>query len=187
MLHPQTDLENCFRKIAKGDELAFSTVFEQFKNKVFAVGMKLLKSEVEAEEVVQEVFTRLWNSRENLADVAKPEAYIFTVAYNAVYQHLKRISRDREALDEVILWMSLKQNTTQDMVAANETSRLIYEAVQQLPSRQRMVYVLSKQKDLSYEEIARRMDISTNTVRNHLAQAMKALRKTVRRHLTLFL
>ncbi len=62
------------------------------------------------------------------------------------------------------------------MLSGRETQKLINEAVQQLPPQQRIVFQLSKQNDLSYEEIARQMHLSKNTVRNHLAEAMKTIR-----------
>ena len=71
------DLKDYFQRIAIGDEKAFATVFDLFKKKVFAVAFKMLKSETEAEEIIQEVFLSLWRARGRISDVENPEGYIF--------------------------------------------------------------------------------------------------------------
>lgn len=181
------DIKLCFSLISKGDNEAFAEVFNQYNKKVYGVALKMLKSDVEAEEVVQEVFSALWRARERLNTIDNPEGYIFTTTYNTVYARLKKISRDKDLLEGVIFQIVIKQNTTQETIAARETAALIHKIVQQLPPRQRTVYELSKDKDLSYDEIAARLGLSKNTVRNHLAEAMKTIRLFLRNHLVNYL
>lgn len=181
------DIKVFFTLISQGDDDAFTEVFRRYSSKVYGVALKMLKSEVEAEEVVQEVFISLWRARKRFNVIDNPEGYIFTTTYHAVYAHLRKISRDKDLLEEVIFQVVFKQNTTQDTIAARETGALIYEAIQQLPPQQRTVYELSKQKDLSYDEIATRLGLSKNTVRNHLAEAMKTIRLFLRKHLVNYL
>lgn len=181
------DFKEYFQRIANNDEKAFATIFDLFKKKVFAVAFKMLKSETEAEEIVQEAFLSLWRSRTQLSGVENPEGYLFKITYHTIYAHLKKTSRKQELLDGIIINIAYKQNTTQDMVAANETSRLIYEAVQKLPPQQRTVFELAKLNDLSYAEIADKLGLSRNTVKNHLVQAMKTIRVLLQNHIVLFL
>lgn len=170
------DLKVCFFGIANGDESAFKDVFECYRKRIYGIALKMLKSEHEAEGIVQEVFLSLWLNRAKLSDIRDPEAYLFTIAHNTIYAYLKKISRDQKLLNDLIDRMADIQNTTQEMLSGRETQKLINEAVQQLPPQQRIVFQLSKQNDLSYEEIARQMHLSKNTVRNHLAEAMKTIR-----------
>lgn len=186
-VHDLYDITECFQRLAKGDESAFETLFELYKKRVFGVAFKMLKSEVEAEEIVQDVFLSIWLAQSKLGYINDPEAYLFTITYNTIYAYLKKASRDQQFLKTIINHITHIQNTTEEAIAANETNKLINEAIQQLPPQQRTVYELSKQEGLSYDEIAGRMQLSRNTVRNHLAEAMKTIRAFLKKAAMLFI
>jgi len=170
------NLKELFNNIANGDDTSFGTIFELYKKRVFSLALKMLKCETEAEEIVQEVFLSLWQAKARLGEINDPEAYLFTITYNTIYSFLKKASRNKEFLNSIIQHLNQIQNTTADTINGNETSKLIKEAIHSLPPQQRTVYQLSKQEGLSYDEIAAGMKISRNTVRNHLAEAMKTIR-----------
>lgn len=170
------DMRECFQSLATGDVSAFETIFELYKKRVFGVALKMLKSETDAEEIVQDVFLSIWLAKANLNQVNDPEAYLFTITYNTIYTRLKKASHNQELLNTIIHHLTQIQNTTDETIAARETHKLINEAVQQLPPQQRTVYELNKQEGLSYNEIAECMQLSRNTVRNHLSEAMKTIR-----------
>lgn len=185
-VHDLYDISECFQNLAKGDASAFETIFELYKKRVFGVALKMLKSETEAEEIVQDVFLSIWLAKSKLSDVNDPEAYLFTITYNTIYTHLKKASRNQQLLKTIIDHLTQIQNTTDETIAAHETGKLINEAIQQLPPQQRAVYELSKQEGLSYNEIAECMHLSRNTVRNHLAEAMKTIRAFLKKTAMLF-
>lgn len=179
------DLKNYFEAISNGDENAYATVFNLYKERVFGVAFKMLKSETNAEEIVQETFLSLWNARSNLDDIESPEGYLFTITYNTIYTHLKRASRDKTMIDAIMIRMVSIHNNTQDEISGNETQRLINEVIQRLPTQQRKVYEFSRNQGLSYEQIAEEMGISKNTVRNHLSEAMKTIQRFLRKTIML--
>lgn len=183
---PLYDLKAYFSDIAEGDESAFRSVFELYRGRVYGVAFKMLKSEQEAEEIVQDVFLAIWVGRDKLADVSDPEAYLFTIAYNTVYAYLKKTSRREELINKLISRISEIQNSTEETVAHRETQGLINDAVQKLPPQQRIIFQMSKQNDLSYDEIADRMHLSKNTVRNHLAEAVKTVRIFLKKSALMF-
>jgi RNA polymerase sigma-70 factor (ECF subfamily) len=176
-----------FQRLAKGDASAFETIFELYKRRVFGVALKMLKSETDAEEIVQDVFLSIWLAKGKLNQVNDPEAYLFTITYNTIYTRLKKASQNEELLNTIIHHLTEIQNTTDETIAARETHKLINEAIQQLPPQQRTVYELSKQEGLSYDEIAERMHLSKNTVRNHLSEAMKTIRTFLKKAAMLFM
>ena len=175
-VHGLYDIKECFQNLAIGDTGAFRTIFELYKKRVFAVALKMLKSETEAEEIVQDVFLSIWLAKEKLSNINDPEAYLFTITYNTIYAYLKKASRNKQLLNTIIDHLSQIQNITDETIAVHETGKLIYKAIQQLPQQQRTIYILCKQEGLSYDEIAEHMHLSRNTVRNHLAEAMKTIR-----------
>jgi len=180
-------MKECFQSLARGDASAFEAIFEFYKKRVFGVALKMLKSETEAEEIVQDVFLSIWLAKAKLSHINDPEAYLFTITYNTIYARLKKASRNQELLDTIIHHLAQIQNTTDETIAAREAGKLINEAIQQLPPQQRVVYELSKQEGLSYDEIAERMHLSKNTVRNHLAEAMKTIRTFLKKAAMLFM
>ncbi|RNI33600.1 RNA polymerase sigma-70 factor [Hanamia caeni] len=181
------DMREYFQRLAKGDASAFETIFELYKRRVFGVALKMLKSETDAEEVVQDVFLSIWLAKRNLGQVNEPEAYLFTITYNTIYSRLKKASHNQELLNTIIQHLTEIQNTTAETIAARETGKLINEAIQQLPPQQRTVYELSKQEGLKYDEIAELMHLSKNTVRNHLSEAMKTIRTFLKKTEMLFM
>jgi RNA polymerase sigma-70 factor (ECF subfamily) len=186
-VHGLYEIKQCFQSLAIGDTDAFATIFERYKKRVFAVAFKMLKSETEAEEVVQDVFLSIWLAKEKLDNINDPEAYLFTITYNTIYAYLKKASRNKKLLNSIIDHLSQIQSITDETIAVHETGKLIYEAVQQLPLQQRTIYVLCKQEGLSYDEIAEHMHLSRNTVRNHLAEAMKRIRSFLKKAAVLFM
>jgi RNA polymerase sigma-70 factor (ECF subfamily) len=182
----EIDITACFQTLAKGDLNVFEAFFEAYKKRVFGVALKMLKSPTEAEDIVQEVFLSIWQSRAGLDKINDPEAYLFTITHNTIYTHLRKASRNEQLLNAILYYIAQKQNTTEETVAAHEAGKLIREAVQQLSPQQRTVFELRKQEGLSYNEIAARMQISQNTVRNHLSIAVKTVRSHLKKWVLLF-
>ncbi|MBX3252565.1 MAG: RNA polymerase sigma-70 factor [Chitinophagaceae bacterium] len=177
----------CFKALGDGDTSGFETFFEAYKKRVFGVALKMLKSETEAEEIVQEVFLSIWQSRARLGDINDPEAYLFTITYNAIYSQLRKISRNLQLINRVVQQITEKQNSAEEVIAAHETDRMIREALLHLPPQQRTIYELNKLQGLSYHEIAECMHLSQNTVRNHLSVATKTIRGILKKWVTFFI
>jgi RNA polymerase sigma-70 factor (ECF subfamily) len=129
-----------------------------------------------AEEIMQEVFLRLWQNRENV-EADNLGGWLYRVASNLAYSYLKR-----EALNGRLL-SSLKKkrqgnqfSEIDEQMDYKECNELIYKALNQLPDQQRKVYQLSLQEGMSRKEVAEVLNISPNTVRNHLTRALQFLR-----------
>lgn len=164
------------KRIAEGDGSGFDAFYEAYRYKVYHLALKMLKSETEAEEMVQDVFLAVWQSRKRFIEITDPEAYLFTITYNTIYSRLKKIARNQHLLQSILHRLAQKQHSTEETIAAHEVERLIHDAIQQLPSQQRTILELSKQQGLSYQQIAEHLHLSPFTVRNHLAAAMKSIR-----------
>ncbi len=132
-------------------------------------------SDVIAEEMVQDIFIKIWERREQLTDIENMDAYLFTILYNQVYKHYKKRALDRKLL-KLIAESPHFHNITEETLLLREKEKLINEAVAKLPSQQQKVFRLSKQEGLSREQIAEKLGISPHTVRNHLADATRFIR-----------
>lgn len=170
------DEKRLFAHIAMGDEAAFRVLFDRYRTRIYAIAFKLTKSTSVAEEIVQEVFLAIWLNKEKFEDVKDTSAYIFSMAYHKVFFYLKKASREAILLETIIATMQQGVNNTEETVAANESRWIIDKAVQQLPPQRQTIYRLSRQDGLSHEEIAHQLNISRNTVKNQLVQALRYIR-----------
>ncbi|MEC5145374.1 RNA polymerase sigma-70 factor, ECF subfamily [Chitinophaga sp. 180180018-2] len=162
-------------RIAEGDEKAFRIFFDKYRNRFYAVVLKMTRSEALAEDMVQEIFLKIWQNRASLPEITNPDSYFFTSLYRQVFRHYKRAALDRNLLKMVAEAPSF-QSITDETVLAREGERLIEEAISRLPAQQQQVFRLSKQDGFSREQIAEQLNISPHTVKNHLADAMKSVK-----------
>lgn len=172
---PPYDERELLHRIADGDERAFRVFFDHYKDRFYAVVLKMTRSDVIAEEIVQEVFIKIWQKRSTLKEINSPESYFFTAVYRRVYSHYKKLALERKFLQLISQSPSFR-NITDETVLAQESERLINEAISKLPAQQQLVFKLSKQDGLSREQIAERLQISPHTVRNHMADAIKSIK-----------
>lgn len=184
--HPLYNEKVLLEKVAAGDERAFRQLFDLYKERFYAVVLKMTGSDEVAKDIVQDTFMNIWDKRESLADVDNPSAYFFTAVYRRVYHHYRKVAQEKKLLQKASPVNALV-NTTEEMVLAHESNELISEAVAKLPAQQKLVFKLSRQEGLSREDVARQLHISPNTVRNHLADAIKFIRAFLRNSAATFL
>jgi len=166
-----------FRRISTGCEQAFKTCFDLHRTALFRVAFRLIKQRDIAEEMIQDVFLSLWISRQHLAKVADPVAYLYRILLNKTVTYLKKEANQRRIIEAArLLYKSSGINTTEQTIDSNESLRLIEKALGQLPPQQKNVYRLSQQQGLSNDEIAGLLHISPHTVRSHLSKATEFIR-----------
>lgn len=162
--------------IAKGDEVAFANLVTNYKNRIYSIAFKLTKSNVIAEEIVQDVFLKIWLKRATLPDIQNFDAYIFIVTRNGVYKVLKEIAQNYKVTLLTDEHQLLTNMDTSDLVAEKEYNLLLQQAVERLPNQQKQVYKLMKNEGFKRNEVANQLDVQPETVKFHLAQAMKNIR-----------
>jgi RNA polymerase sigma-70 factor (family 1) len=162
-------------RIAAGDEPSFRALFDLYKNRFYLVALKMTRSEIASEELVQEIFLKIWRNRSSLVKVENADAYLFTIAYREIYRYFKKLALEKK-MQEVLSTSPVLQNVTDEAVLAQECERLLNEAVSKLPSQQQRVFKLARQDGLTREQIANELKISPNTVKNHLADAIKSIK-----------
>lgn len=175
-------------RVAEGDAEAFSLVFMRYWDAVYSAALLLSKSPETAEDISQEVFTRVWAKRKELGEVRKLDDYLFIIARNMIYGRLRR-----EAVEEkyrLHLRNYFEQGRVgQEAVPAElrDLGSALQKAIAALPDRQQQAFRLSRFGGLSHDEIAGQMGISKITVKNYIVSAIAALRKALAEHTGTFL
>lgn len=165
-----------FRLIALGDEPAFAELFRRYDRRIYPFALKMIKNPVLAQEITQEIFIKIWRYRETLSAIDQPESYILTIAARHTLDQIKKRLNENRMLQRFSAGLSSTHNDPEELLLLKDTEDLIQQAVDQLPPQQKSVYLLSRRQGMSYEEIGRELNISPNTVRNHLVKALAAIR-----------
>ena len=171
-----------FKQISHGDEIAFRRVFDLYKNKLYFFVLHIVGQEAASEEIVQDIFLRLWISRQTLGGVSNPDSYIFVIARNRSLDYIQQAAKERRMKNVLTHTMALGENTTEEDINLNESKRLIEAAISKLPQQQARVFRLSKEQGLKRTEIAEALNISENTVKNHLGEAIRFIKKYLHEH-----
>ena len=171
-----------FERIATGDEAAFSIIFFRYTARLAPFVTRLLQSDSWSEEIVQDVFLRLWQSRPQLASIEQPSAYLYQMASNRTLDYIKRNARDVKLQYYAARWLAPATDHPDTQQDFREIDRLLKEAVNRLPAQRRKVYQLVREEGLSHAEIADQLQISKHTVRNHVAEALQEIRIYLRDH-----
>ncbi|RFZ85282.1 sigma-70 family RNA polymerase sigma factor [Mucilaginibacter terrenus] len=159
-------------KISRGDEHAFSELFNTWHHLLGRHIYKITDSAELAEEVVQDVFLKIWTARESLALVENFKAYLFVVSRNHALNCLRKLARERmhqKALEENAAVLAVEQTGSADIY------KLLDQAIDHLPPQQQKVYLLSRHNRLKYDEIATQMGLSRETVKKYLQGATHSI------------
>lgn len=189
-LHTDREL---FMQIAAGDENAFATIFHKYNRLLYPAIVKMVKSQTEAKEIVQNTFLKLWLNRQQLTEIEAPGAWLNRVAANFALNSL----RDRATYDRHILIAGQSMAADDDELELNlnarELKKLITEAVEVMPEGRQKVFTMSRYDGMSRHEIAQQLGISESTVKNQLSSSLKFIQEyLVKKHgihlpLTIFL
>jgi RNA polymerase sigma-70 factor (ECF subfamily) len=164
--------------IAGGDQKAFNRLFDQYRDQLFHYLQKITKSNETAEEIVLDVFVKIWTGRSILTEIDNFEAFIFQVAKNKGLDFLRQAQRSK--LRQTALWnciqASVRLESADEKVLLEEIAQTVQQAVDRLSPQRKKVYQLSREQGFTYEQIGKRLHLSTHTVRNHLAASLQIIR-----------
>ncbi|MFB2117787.1 RNA polymerase sigma factor [Parapedobacter sp. 2B3] len=170
------------RRLIDGDERAFREVFDRFHRKIFQFAFNFIKDKAQAEEIVQHTFLNFWLHRDRL-DPTKPIApLLFTIARRTLVDAWRKAASSKEYREYALKAMEPISNETEEKVLLGDLERITQEALDLLNEQQRQVFRLSRNEELSYEEIAERLGLSKHTVKYHLVNALKILKAHLRKH-----
>lgn len=167
------------QNLSKGNLLAFNTLYNEYSNRLYRFALGYLKSEAEAEELVQEVFTKIWEKRADLKKELSFKSFLFTIAFNIIRKHFRTQAYLSEYFKTGII--SEPDMQTSQKITYDSLYQYITELVNQLPERRKEIFIKSRFEGLSINEIAEKLKISHKTVENQLTDALKFIRTNLNR------
>jgi RNA polymerase sigma-70 factor (ECF subfamily) len=162
---------------ASGDQSAFAELFLQNRHKLFSFLMRLTQSPEATEDVIQDIFMKLWRSKSSLREIDHFSSYLFKMAQNQCITHFKRMAKETLIISRLASDSRPPQSSTEEQLALKEVQQQLQQAVSKLTPQQKLVFTLSREKGLKYEEIAAELNISSSTVKNHMIDALRIIRQ----------
>lgn len=172
--------KDLLRYAAEGNSTAFAALFNNYKDKLYRFLLQANGSPEMTEDIIQDVFLKLWKDRANLVNVQNFGGYLYRMAQNHVINSLKRMATETHIITELSRKQAITCSDVEEHISLQEVNRDLHSALSKLTPKQKLVYTLSRDKGLRHDEIARFLNISPSTVNNHLIEALRTIRRQLR-------
>ncbi len=162
------------------NEAAFEKLYHSYSSRLLGFLIKLVKSETFATELLQEVFIKIWNNRQNLDPEQSFRSYLFRIAENLVYDFFRKAARDNKLKAALINKACGEYRHVEESVCNKEDIQFLQDAIDALPPKRRQVFQLVKMEERSYEEVSELLQVSTSTINDHVVKATKSIREKLK-------
>ena len=169
-------IEYLVSRLSIGDHRAFMEIYDLYLPQLTVFIKRYVHSEETAQDLVQDVFVKLWEKHSFLENVQNFNAYLYRIAKNHTIDYLKKVSRVEIMPHEIIKEFNFSSNEVELMVTEQDYFKFLDQYMEQLPERSQIIFNLCREHEQSYEEVARKLNISTNTVKHHMVTTMKKLK-----------
>lgn len=178
--------EQLIQLLSGGDRKAFEYIFKKYWPLLFDAAYKRVNSKEVAEEIIQELFTYLWCKRGNIQLTQSFSTYIYVALKYRIFNHIRTELNKKKYAQ----WVTESQprfiNAVEENILFNELNSNIEREINNLPERCKQVFQLSRKENLTFKEIALKLDISINTVEKHIGKALKILRTNLKDHIATY-
>lgn len=173
--------------IRQGNERIFEVVFRKYYQSLCNYANSMLKELDEAEEIVQNLFSGIWEKRTDLEINVSLKSYLYRAVHNHCLNRIKHLKIREEYQQYADNYYETSYESVNQIVIKNELERKIHEAIDKLPEQCRLIFRLSRFEELKYHEIAEQLGISPKTVENQVGKALKILRTELAEYLPLII
>ena len=173
--------------VAAGDFKAFGDLYEKYHRMLYFFAFNLSKNSHDAEELVQSVFVSIWETRQNIDPERPFNAYLFSITRNRFYNMLRKRITENCYIDYVLRQDHQADNDFERQMEDKEISEIIHKLLQQVPNRRQEIFRMSRDENLSYKQIAEKLQISENTVDSQIRNVLNFLRKELPKYLKILL
>jgi len=160
-----------------GDEDAFTEIYNRYWSVLYLHARHMLNNRDNARDIVQEVFTNIWNKAKDLELSTSLNAYLYKSVRNSVLNLIRKEKQESHYITELGDFYDKGDFITDVQVNFNELKRLIDQEVQMLPKKMRQVFEMSRNENLSHAQISEKLNISDLTVKKQINKAIHILRR----------
>ncbi|MFD0761319.1 RNA polymerase sigma factor [Lutibacter aestuarii] len=164
------------KQLSRGDQKAFESLYNKYRDDIYAFSYSLLKSKHNAEEILQDVYLQIWQNKHKLNPKLSFKSFIFTCARNASLNFLKRAINEKSLKESIFYKTSNLSNNILDKLLNDEYEVLRLKAIKELPPKRKIIFLMSREEGKSYEEISAELNISISTVKNQMSKALDSIR-----------
>jgi RNA polymerase sigma-70 factor (ECF subfamily) len=175
------------RQFKNGDHHSFKVLYQKYAPKLYGFSRKYLYSDEDAEEIVQEIFLRIWEKKENIDESQSFSSYIFQAAKHRIFNGFRKKVNEQAYLDFVIYADNTSSNFTEMEVEYQEIKSKADAVINAMPPKRQEIFRMSREQGLKNKEIAEKLQISIKTVENQMSQALKFLREELTDYQTFIL
>lgn len=181
MIREKTDPELVLL-LTQDDEAAFSELYVRYKDKLRYFCLSLLKSGEEADDIVQEIFIRIWESRSFINPDLSFSSFLYTLARNRILNHFRDADIDMKVKQILALKNPTEENVIESDMIYAEYKNMLYEAIETLSPQRKKIFNMSREENLSHKEIAALLGISVNTVQEHISESLRSIKSYFLKH-----
>lgn len=180
-------LEDFYQKslltdLKMGDENAFNGIYEAYSKPMYLKILGMVKDKDIADELLQELFIKLWDNREKIIPEKAFQSYLYTIAKNLVYNYFRKIASDNSLIEQLLLRGTEHYLNAEELLLNKETSELLKNAIDQLSPQRKLVFELCKIEGKSYEEASKILDISIATINSHMTKSLQSIKSYLIKH-----
>lgn len=178
---PQTEKEILSRLIS-GDVHAFEQVYHLYSPRLFGKLIKLVKSDSDAREILQDVFLILWQHRASIDPEKSFRSFIFKIAENKVYDFFRKVTRDKNRQSELLALSTENYLFIEESKSGDQSLAILQKAIDSLSPQRKQVFRLCKLEGKTYKEVSELLEISVSTISDHIVKGTKSIRDYFEKH-----
>jgi len=168
--------------LKQGNEQAFEKIYKSYSSHLFGNVFKMVKSETTTQEILQDVFIKIWSNRASIDLDKSFRSYLFRIAENKVYDFFRKASRDKKIQAQLFATATEEYEHIETMIYNRENALLLQKAIDSLSPQRQQIFRLIKLDNKSYEEVSRQLGISVSTISDHIVKANKTIREFIFTH-----
>lgn len=176
-----------FSEIRAGNKTAFSDFYKQYVNLMHRFVIRYVKSHELADDLVQEIFIKIWENRTMIPDLVSLKSYLFIIARNHTFTFLKKASAEQSIKERILSEAAAYSNTTEDLMLSAEYNAHLQHILSKLPPQTQKIFKLCREEEKSYQEVSALLGISKDAVKKHMVRSMKLLKPTIDNGFDLFI
>jgi RNA polymerase sigma-70 factor, ECF subfamily len=179
MLITTNKIEELLGRLKNNDKSALDEIFNYYYPRLFSFSKRILKIEDEIDDILQDVFLKIWLNRNKISNPETFNAFIFTITKNALLNLIRSNINNQAFKEEFSRRIISSEYVTQNEIEFKEIKTAIDQIVSKLPEKRQKVFLLSRNDGLSNNEIAQKLNISEKTVEDHITHSIRLLKKSL--------